>query len=94
MLPPVSPALLERNPRFKALYQNLATSRLNSDASTRLIKQQRAQADVEKVGWMLADVDLEFDADELSIATHCRPEGCSRGKSASRSIEFDMPERE
>lgn len=49
MLPPVAPAVLERNPRFKALYQNLATSRLNSDASTRLIKQQRAQADVEKV---------------------------------------------
>ncbi|TLD36787.1 hypothetical protein E2P81_ATG02569 [Venturia nashicola] len=48
MLPPVAPAVLERNPRFKALYQNLATSRLNSDASTRLIKQQRAQADVEK----------------------------------------------
>ncbi|KAF2433171.1 hypothetical protein EJ08DRAFT_93190 [Tothia fuscella] len=48
MLPPVAPAVLERNPRFKALYTNLASSRLNNDASTRLIKQQRAQADVEK----------------------------------------------
>jgi diphthamide biosynthesis protein 3 len=51
MLPPVAPIVLDRNPRFKSLYQNLSTSRLNSDASTRLIKQQRAQADVEKVRW-------------------------------------------
>ncbi|KAF2404916.1 hypothetical protein EJ06DRAFT_3861 [Trichodelitschia bisporula] len=48
MLPPVPPTVLERNPRFKALYQDLSTSRLNPDASTRLIKQQRAQADIEK----------------------------------------------
>lgn len=49
MLPPVAPGVLESNPKFKALYLNLASSRLNSDASTRLIKQQRAQADIEKV---------------------------------------------
>lgn len=49
MLPPIAPSVLDSNPKFKALYTNLAGSRLNADASTRLIKQQRAQADIEKV---------------------------------------------
>ena len=49
MLPPISPAVLEKNPRFKILYQDLSNSRLNPDGSSRLIKQQRAQADIEKV---------------------------------------------
>lgn len=49
MLPPIAPSVLEANPKFKALYTNLAGSRLNADASTRLIKQQRAQTDIEKV---------------------------------------------
>jgi hypothetical protein len=49
MLPPINPAVLERNPRFRALYQDLSNSRLNPDGSSRLIKQQRAQAEVEKV---------------------------------------------
>ncbi|KIW06246.1 uncharacterized protein PV09_02719 [Verruconis gallopava] len=48
MLPPISPNVLENNPKFKALYTNLAGSRLNADGSTRLIKQQRAQAELEK----------------------------------------------
>jgi diphthamide biosynthesis protein 3 len=49
MLPPINPVVLERNPRFKLLYQDLSNSRLNADGSSRLIKQQRAQADIEKV---------------------------------------------
>lgn len=48
MLPPIPPSVLERNPRFSQLYKDISTSRLNSDASSRLIKQQRAQADIEK----------------------------------------------
>jgi hypothetical protein len=54
MLPPIAPSVLESNPKFKALYTNLAGSRLNADASTRLIKQQRAQADIEKVYRLLS----------------------------------------
>jgi len=48
MLPPIHSSILDRNPRFKVLYQDLSTSRLNPDASTRLIKQQRAQGEIEK----------------------------------------------
>ncbi|KAI2708934.1 hypothetical protein CBS147333_3299 [Penicillium roqueforti] len=35
MLPPCDPSILEQNPLFKRLYENLTTSLLNSDASTR-----------------------------------------------------------
>ncbi|KAE8374770.1 hypothetical protein BDV26DRAFT_269383 [Aspergillus bertholletiae] len=35
MLPPCDPAILENNPQFKRLYQNLTTNLLNPDASTR-----------------------------------------------------------
>ena len=35
MLPPCDPSILEHNPQFKRLYENLTTSLLNSDASTR-----------------------------------------------------------
>src|SRR5215469_1173011 len=48
MLPPIHSSILDRNPRFKVLYKDLSTSRLNPDASTRLIKQQRAQGEIEK----------------------------------------------
>ena len=48
MLPPIHSSILDRNPRFKALYKDLSTSRLNPDASTRLIKQQRAHGEIEK----------------------------------------------
>ncbi len=53
MLPPTNSSTLDRNPRFKALYQDLVNSRLNADGSSRLIKQQRAQADIEKVSEQL-----------------------------------------
>lgn len=48
MLPPIPPSVLDRNPRFNQLYKDISTSRLNPDASSRLIKQQRASADIEK----------------------------------------------
>ncbi|KAF2141254.1 uncharacterized protein K452DRAFT_287960 [Aplosporella prunicola CBS 121167] len=35
MLPPIDPSTLDRNPRFKALYESLAAEKLNQDASTR-----------------------------------------------------------
>ncbi|KAF7588071.1 hypothetical protein BBP40_006209 [Aspergillus hancockii] len=34
MIPPCDPAILENNPQFKRLYQNLTTDLLNPDAST------------------------------------------------------------
>jgi hypothetical protein len=69
MLPPVAANVLENNPKFKALYTNLAGSRLNADASTRLIKQQRAQADVEKVFYILANIHWTKCPDTVRIAT-------------------------
>ncbi|GME49191.1 Galactosyl transferase [Neofusicoccum parvum] len=41
MLPPIDPAALERNPKFKVLYEDLSKNKLNEDASTRDIKRQR-----------------------------------------------------
>lgn len=35
MIPPCDPSILEHNPQFKRLYENLTTSILNPDASTR-----------------------------------------------------------
>ncbi|KGO69913.1 hypothetical protein PEX1_106740 [Penicillium expansum] len=35
MIPPCDPSILEHNPQFKRLYENLTTSLLNPDASTR-----------------------------------------------------------
>jgi hypothetical protein len=35
MIPPCDPSILEQNPQFKRLYENLTTSLLNPDASTR-----------------------------------------------------------
>ncbi|KAL1635608.1 putative alpha-1,6-mannosyltransferase mnn11 [Neofusicoccum ribis] len=40
MLPPIDPAALERNPKFKVLYEDLSKNKLNEDASTRDIKRQ------------------------------------------------------
>ncbi|KAF1988998.1 hypothetical protein K402DRAFT_452276 [Aulographum hederae CBS 113979] len=48
MLPPVNPAVLERNPRFKVLYQDLSSTRLNPDGTSRVVRKQRAQEDVKK----------------------------------------------
>ncbi|EKV04888.1 zf-CSL-domain-containing protein [Penicillium digitatum] len=36
MIPPCDPSILEHNPQFKRLYENLTTSLLNPDASTRV----------------------------------------------------------
>ncbi|GAB1192306.1 hypothetical protein APSETT444_001497 [Aspergillus pseudonomiae] len=43
MLPPCDPAILENNPQFKRLYQNLTTNLLNPDASTRANHAQPAR---------------------------------------------------
>lgn len=40
MLPPLDPAVLERNPKFKALYDDLLQNKLNADASTKNTKKQ------------------------------------------------------
>lgn len=61
MLPPIPPSVLERNPRFNQLYKDISPSRLNPDATTRLIKQQRAQADIEKQLQVLRKEALQID---------------------------------
>lgn len=34
MIPPCDPTILEQNPQFKRLYENLTTNLLNTDGST------------------------------------------------------------
>lgn len=46
---------MERNPRFARLYQEMVKSRLNPDTSTKVIKQQRNAAEIEKVGNKFGD---------------------------------------
>ncbi|OJD31801.1 galactosyl transferase [Diplodia corticola] len=41
MLPPIAPAVLERNPKFKALHEDISQNKLNPDASTKDVKKQR-----------------------------------------------------
>ncbi|KAH8717122.1 hypothetical protein GQ44DRAFT_751892 [Phaeosphaeriaceae sp. PMI808] len=46
MLPPVDPRVLERNPGFDVLYQDLTTRKLNPDGSTRDTKKQRIHDEI------------------------------------------------
>lgn len=41
MLPPIAPTVLERNPKFKVLYDDISQNKLNPDASTKDEKKQR-----------------------------------------------------
>ena len=77
MLPPTNSSTLDRNPRFKALYQDLVNSRLNADGSSRLIKQQRAQAEIEKVSSLLywiwsLNIKEKADHETKSLQVHRR----------------------
>lgn len=48
MIPPCDPSILDQNPQFKRLYQNLTTNLLNPDGSTRSTrKDPRREAVVE-----------------------------------------------
>jgi diphthamide biosynthesis protein 3 len=47
MIPPCDPSILEHNPQFKRLYENLTTSFLNPDASTRAQATNLARTAVE-----------------------------------------------
>jgi hypothetical protein len=49
MLPPVDPAVLERNPNFEVLYTDLCTRKLNPDASSRDTRKQRAGDEMRRV---------------------------------------------
>ncbi|KAF2130709.1 hypothetical protein P153DRAFT_274627, partial [Dothidotthia symphoricarpi CBS 119687] len=48
MLPPVDPAVLQRNPNFEVLYQDLTARKLNGDGSTRDTKKQRMHDEIGK----------------------------------------------
>jgi len=61
MLPPIPLSVLDQNPRFHQLYKDISTSRLNPDASSRLIKQQRAQTEVEKQLLVVRKESLQKD---------------------------------
>ncbi|KAF2760554.1 hypothetical protein EJ05DRAFT_474418 [Pseudovirgaria hyperparasitica] len=49
MLPPVNLALLDQNPKFKALYKDLTTNKLNTDCTTKDLKKQRIQEGLSNV---------------------------------------------
>lgn len=49
MIPPCDPSILEHNPQFKRLYENLTTSLLNPDASTRVQSASPARTAVVQV---------------------------------------------
>lgn len=49
MLPPCDPTILENNPQFKRLYQNLTTNLLNPDGSTRTNDLQPVRREVREV---------------------------------------------
>lgn len=51
MIPPCDPSILEHNPQFKRLYENLTTSLLNPDASTRAHSASPARTVVVEVSW-------------------------------------------
>ncbi|EUC50406.1 hypothetical protein COCMIDRAFT_81854 [Bipolaris oryzae ATCC 44560] len=48
MLPPVDPALLQRNPNFEILYKDLCTRKLNPNGSTRETKKQRVHDEIRR----------------------------------------------
>lgn len=49
MLPPNDQSALERNPKFKVLYEDIAQNKLNPDASTKDVKRQRVMDEARKV---------------------------------------------
>lgn len=49
MIPPCDPTILESNPQFKKLYQQLTTTLLNADGSTRATDAQPARQAVQEV---------------------------------------------
>lgn len=49
MIPPCDPTILESNPQFKKLYQQLTTTVLNPDGSTRANDAQPARQEVLEV---------------------------------------------
>lgn len=49
MIPPCDPSILEHNPKFKRLYENLTVNLLNPDGSTRVHSADPARAAVAEV---------------------------------------------
>ncbi|KAF2741763.1 hypothetical protein M011DRAFT_472826 [Sporormia fimetaria CBS 119925] len=48
MLPPIEPAVLEQNPSFAILYEDLCTRKLNPDGSSRDAKRQRVHDEIRR----------------------------------------------
>lgn len=63
MLPPMDPAVLERNPNFEILYKDLCTRKMNPDGSTRDTKKQRVHDEIRRVS------KIAFGSDDR-ISTH------------------------
>ena len=49
MLPPIDPAVLQRNPNFEILYKDLCTRKLNPNGSSRDTKKQRVHDEIRRV---------------------------------------------
>ncbi|KAL1648859.1 putative alpha-1,6-mannosyltransferase mnn11 [Diplodia intermedia] len=61
MLPPIAPALLERNPKFKVLYEDISQNKLNSDASTKDVKRQRLVDEARKLHEVITIVAAQLN---------------------------------
>ncbi|KAH9865299.1 hypothetical protein IAQ61_009246 [Plenodomus lingam] len=48
MLPPLDPTVLQRNPNFEVLYNDLCTRKLNPDGSTRDTRKQRVHDEIRR----------------------------------------------
>jgi len=71
MLPPVDLAITDRNPHFKALWNDLSTTRLNPDGTSRVVRKQKQQDDIRKVSllqYLFLSVRLQLVKLRLSRA--------------------------
>lgn len=87
MLPPVDPAILQRNPNFELLLKDLCTRKLNHDASTRDTRKQRVHEEIRRVsGDVLCDA-VAVSGNEVVVCLFVCLFGCSKeldGESIAR----------
>ena len=99
MIPPCDPAVLQSNPLFNSLYQQLTTSLLNPDGSTRANDTQPARmatVEVRALGNQDLKLGLLTNAQELR---NCRIRSAKKQikKQTLRQLAFDsesgLPDR-
>lgn len=69
MIPPCDPSILEHNPQFKRLYENLTTHALDYNGSTRLQRADPAREAVVEVRRRVSAVTRTMGTSNISIST-------------------------